>query len=102
MSAGTPSADDAPGNGGERVAAANRPRTPSIVLGSVVTALAVLVAAVALTSRAQTPPALAEFAPQPVQQIKKALDDQPEEAPDKGLGAGSNASPPPSRRPSAA
>ncbi|MDT7571203.1 MAG: hypothetical protein QOE05_1377 [Actinomycetota bacterium] len=77
------------------MAAANRPRTPSIVLGSVVVALSVLVAAVALTSRAQTPPSVAEFAPQPVQQIKKALDEQPEEVPDKGLGAGSNASPPP-------
>jgi hypothetical protein len=72
------------------VAAANRPRTPAIVLGSIVAALSVLVAAVALTSRAQTPPSVAEFAPQPVQQIKKALDAQPEELPDKGLGAGSN------------
>jgi hypothetical protein len=81
------------------VAAANRPRTPAIVLGSVVAALSVLVAAVALTSRAQTPPSVAEFAPQPVQQIKKALDAQPEEVPDKGLGAGSNNSPSPSAAP---
>lgn len=76
------------------MAAANRPRTPALVLGTAVVALSVLVAAVALTSRGQTPPTVAEFAPQAVQQIKKALDNQPAEAPGKGLGAGSNASPP--------
>src|SRR4051812_15565957 len=91
----------AEGAEGERVAAANRPRTPAFVFGSAVVALSVVVAAVALTSRGQTPPAVAEFAPQPVQQIKKALDDQPDELADKGLGAGSNASPPPSAGPTA-
>jgi hypothetical protein len=83
------------------VAGANRPRTPALVLGTVVLALSVLVAAVALTSRGQTPPTIAEFAPQAVQQIKKALDPQPDEVADKGLGAGSNASPSPSAGPSA-
>ena len=75
------------------MAAANRPRTPSLVFGTVLLALSVLVATVALTSRGQTPPAVAEFALQPVQQIKKALDAQPDSTADKGLGAGSNASP---------
>ena len=84
-------------------APANRPRMPALVLGAAVVALSVLVAAVALTSRGQTPPTVAEFAPQAVQQIKKALDQQPAEQPDKGSGAGSNASPPAvSPRPSAA
>ncbi|MCU1591890.1 MAG: hypothetical protein JWP11_3146 [Frankiales bacterium] len=78
------------------MAAANRPRTPAVVLGTFVVALSVLVAAVALTSRGQTPPAVAEFAPQPVQQIKKALDAQPDEVADKGSGAGIGASPSPS------
>ena len=57
-------------------AAGTRPRTPSLVLGSVVVAVAVLVAAVALTSRQQSPPTIAEFAPQAVAQIKQSLDDQ--------------------------
>jgi hypothetical protein len=83
------------------VASANRPRTPALVLGAVVLAVSVLLAAVALTSRGQTPPTIAEFAPQAVQQIKKALDTQPDEVADKGLGAGANASPSPSPRPSA-
>lgn len=78
------------------MAGANRPRTPAFVLGSIVVALSVLVAAVALTSRGQTPPTVAEFAPQAVQQIKKALDSQPEELPDKGLTPGSTTSPRPS------
>ena len=57
-------------------AAASRPRTPGLVLGSLVVAVAVLVGAVALTSRQQTPPTIAEFAPQAVAQIKQALDEQ--------------------------
>jgi hypothetical protein len=76
-------------------APANRPRTPALVFGTAVVALSVLVAAVALTSRGQTPPAVAEFAPQPVQQIKKALDAQPDALP------GSAVSPSPSAAPSA-
>jgi hypothetical protein len=53
-----------------------RPKTPAIVLGAVVAVLSVLVAAVALTSRQAAPPAIAEFAPQSVEQIKKTLDEQ--------------------------
>ncbi len=61
-----------------------RPRTPALVLGSVVVAVAVLVAAVALTSRQQTPPTIAEFAPQAVAQIKQTLDEQAEGEPPQG------------------
>ena len=53
-----------------------RPRTPSLVLGAAVTAVAVLVGAVALTSRQSPPPTIAEFAPQAVEQIKEALEEQ--------------------------
>src|SRR3954470_23676900 len=53
-----------------------RPKTPALVLGGIVTAISVLVAAVALTSRQAAPPAVAEFAPQSVEQIKKSLDEQ--------------------------
>lgn len=52
------------------------PRTPALVLGSLVVAVCVLVGAVALTSRQQAPPTIAEFAPQAVAQIKQALDEQ--------------------------
>ncbi|GAC1442878.1 MAG: hypothetical protein NVSMB55_14840 [Mycobacteriales bacterium] len=78
------------------MAGATRPRTPAIVLGTIVVALSVLVAAVALTSRGQTPPTVAEFAPQAVQQIKKALDTQPQEQLAKDLAPGRTASLPPS------
>ena len=57
-------------------AAPSRPRTPALVLGSIVVAVSVVVGAVALTSRQQTPPTIAEFAPQAVAQIKQALDEQ--------------------------
>ena len=77
-------------------AAATRPRTPAIVFGSIVAALSVLVAAVALTARQAAPPAIAEFAPQAVEQIKKSLDEQRADvtAPDQ------TTSPPPSPTPS--
>ena len=83
-------------------AAATRPRTPALVLGSVVVAVAVLVAAVALTSRQQTPPTIAEFAPQAVAQIKQTLDEQSENDPARtGQGtAGGEETPPPSTPPS--
>lgn len=74
-----------------------RPRTPALVLGTLATALAVVVAAVALTSRGSSPPTIAEFAPQAVQQIKKALDRQPAEQPGRGTAV-----PPPSPPPSSA
>lgn len=63
-----------------------RPRTPALVLGSVVVAIVVLVAAVALTSRQSAPPTIAEFAPQAVTQIKETLDEQ--SADETGLQAG--------------
>lgn len=53
-----------------------RPRTPALVLGAVAAAIAVLVGAVALTSRQSPPPTIAEFAPQAVEQIKEALEEQ--------------------------
>ena len=81
-------------------AAAARPRVPALVLGSVVLALAVLVAAVALTARQAAPPAIAEFAPQAVEQIKQTLDEQaPAVTPDTEGGAdgtGPSAAPSPS------
>lgn len=67
-----------------------RPRTPALVLGGVVVALSVLVAAVALTARQLSPPAIAEFAPQAVEQIKKALNDQT-----PNLNPGDLSTPPP-------
>jgi hypothetical protein len=67
------------------------------VLGAVVVAVAVLVAAVALTSRQNTPPTIAEFAPQAVAQIKQTLDEQSAEDPARtGNGTAGGESPPPS------
>ncbi|MFN2521845.1 MAG: hypothetical protein ABR614_00815 [Mycobacteriales bacterium] len=63
------------------------PRTPAYVFAGLVTALAVLVAAVALTARQAAPPAIAEFAPQAVEQIKQTLDEQaPDVTPDTDGG----------------
>lgn len=94
--------------------AASRPRTPALVLGSIVVAVSVVVGAVALTSRQQTPPTIAEFAPQAVAQIKQTLDEQgltetrqaaaeqepspspsPSPAPGQTVGPSAAASPPP-------
>ncbi len=84
--------------------ASARPRTPALVLGAIVVAVAVLVAAVALTSRQQTPPTIAEFAPQAVAQIKQTLDEQSENDPARtGNGtAGGQPTGPPSAPPSTA
>ena len=76
-----------------RPAAVARPRTPAAVLGTLVLVLAVVVGAVALTSRQAAPPAVAEFAPQSVEQIKKALDAQ--------AAAAGGSSPSPSPTPTA-
>ena len=95
-------------------AAAPRPRTPGLVLGSLVVAVSVVVGAVALTSRQQTPPTIAEFAPQAVAQIKQTLDEQgltetrqaaaeqepspspsPSPQPGETVGPSAGASPPP-------
>jgi len=86
---------------GSSRAAAPRPRTPALVLGSVVVAVAVLVAAVALTSRQSAPPTIAEFAPQAVAQIKQTLDEQSENDPARtGNGtAGGEQAPSPSPLP---
>ncbi len=79
--------------------AAARPRTPALVLGSLVAALAVLVAAGALTARQAAPPAIAEFAPQAVEQIKQTLDDQAADVTPEGEEA--DAEPTPTPGPSA-
>ena len=72
------------------------PRTPALVLGSLVAALAILVAAVALTASQTAPPAIAEFAPQSVEQIKKALDNQaPGAAAEPASSATASATPSP-------
>ena len=89
-----------------------RPTTPAIVLGALVAVVSVLVAAVALTSRQAAPPAIAEFAPQSVEQIKKTLDEQaaavtpdqpgapPSAPPGASAAPGASAGPPsPSARP---
>lgn len=79
-------------------AASSRPRTPALVLGAVVVAVSVVVAAVALTSRQSSPPTIAEFAPQAVEQIKQTLDEQgptstAEEAEDEQAGPSAAPSP---------
>lgn len=77
------------------------PRLPSVLFAAVVTALAVLVAAVALTARQAPPPAIAEFAPQAVQQIKQSLDEQaPAVTPGSRDAAGGTGSATPSPSPS--
>lgn len=76
----------------------NRPRTPALVLGAVVVALVVLVGAVALTARQLSPPAIAEFAPQAIEQIKHALNDLSPDSPGKAAPTPS-ASPRPSTSP---
>ncbi len=76
---------------------AQAPRAPGIVLGSLVAVLAVLVAAVALTARQAAPPAIAEFAPQAVEQIKQTLDEQ---APDVTPDSNGDGAAPPSAGPS--
>jgi hypothetical protein len=53
-----------------------RPKAPGIVVLVLTTALAALVAVIGITSRAAPPPTVAQFAPQAVQQIKQAPDQQ--------------------------
>ncbi len=77
------------------------PKTPGFILGGVVVAFSVLVAAVALTARQAPPPAIAEFAPQAVEQIKQSLDEQaPDVSADPSAG-GESTGPSPSPTPSA-
>jgi hypothetical protein len=81
-------------------AAPSRPRTPALVLGAVVVAVSVLVGTVALTSRQQTPPTIAEFAPQAVAQIKQTLDEQGLDETRQATQEQADASPPPVLGPS--
>jgi hypothetical protein len=69
------------------------------VLGSVVLVVCVLVAAVALTARQLSPPAIAEFAPQAVEQIKHALNDQSPDLSPGDLSPTPTASPRPGQSP---
>jgi hypothetical protein len=82
-----------------------RGRGPALVHASLLTALLLLIATVALVVRAPAPPSIAEFAPEAVKQIKKAPNDQSSEF---GSGDGecelgqvcNGSSPPPSVSPS--
>lgn len=69
-----------------------RPKAAGLVTGALSTAIAVLLATVALTARQPPPPAIAEFAPQAVQQITETQTDQTS---DEGLvdGAGPGGDP---------
>ena len=71
-------------------------RSPGLVNLAVVVGLVIALTGIALTSRTTSPPAIAEFAPQAVQQIKKA----PKQAGEEGEAGGSAASPPASPSPS--
>ncbi|HVV75740.1 MAG TPA: hypothetical protein VHC43_06850 [Mycobacteriales bacterium] len=51
--------------------AGSQPRTPSLVFGTLTVVLLVLLAALAVTTASTAPPAIAEYAPQSIQQIKK-------------------------------
>src|SRR5688572_2223517 len=64
------------GNGIHPVRVApTRPRSPGVAYTVVTVALAVLVGALALTSRQAPPPTIAEFAPQAVEQISDSSAD---------------------------
>ncbi|MHB8341813.1 MAG: type 1 periplasmic-binding domain-containing protein, partial [Mycobacteriales bacterium] len=84
------------GSGGPR-----RPRHPAAVLSVLVVVMVTLIATVAITTREQAPPTIAEFAPQAVTQIKVSL------TPHNQLGLtgpplpGSSAPPPAPRTPGA-
>lgn len=54
----------------------SRPRTPGLVYTALSAVLFVIIAAVALTSRQPPPPPISEFAPQSVEQIKEAPEEQ--------------------------
>jgi hypothetical protein len=71
-----------------------RPRTPAFVQIGLAVGIAVLLAAVTLTTRQPPPPAIAEFAPQAVEQIKETPKEQASEF---GSGAGLGDCPPGSK-----
>jgi hypothetical protein len=56
--------------------ARSRPKAPGIAVLVLTAAVAVLVAVIGITARAAPPPTVAQFAPQAVQQIKHAPDQQ--------------------------
>ena len=55
---------------------ARHPRTPFVVFGSLTVVILVLLAALAVTTATTAPPAIAEYAPQSIQQIKKPPPEQ--------------------------
>jgi hypothetical protein len=68
-----------------------RPRTPGMLQVGLTITIAVLLAAVTLTTRQQPPPAIAEFAPQAAEQIKETPKEQ---ASQFGSGEGEGDCPP--------
>jgi hypothetical protein len=74
-----------------------RPRAPGVVVLVLTAAVAVLVAVIGITARAAPPPTVAQFAPQAVQQIKHAPDQQNSEFGEgqgvDGAGGGGGAAP---------
>src|SRR3954464_11632482 len=72
-------------------AAPRRPRVPGFLQLGATGVLAILLVTLALTTRQPPPPAIAEFAPQAVQQIKQAPKDQ---ASQFGSGKGPGTCPP--------
>lgn len=77
------------GSGGPR-----RPRHPAGVLTVLVVAIVTLIATVAITTREQAPPTIAEFAPQAVAQIKVSLTPHSVVGPHGTAGPGAAPSPP--------
>lgn len=67
-----------------------RPRSPGIVYSALAVSFGVLIAAIALTTRQTPPPSTAEFAPQAIEQIKDAPNDQ---SSDFGSGSGPGGAP---------
>lgn len=74
----------AAGDGGRQ----SRPKAPGALSLGVAAVLAVLIAAVGITSRTAPPPTVAQFAPQAVQQIKEAPDEQTSEFGEGESGSG--------------
>ena len=71
-----------------------RPKAPGLVYGSASLALLLLVSVIALTARQPPPPAIAELAPQAVEQIRDAPSEQSSEfGGAEGGGGGGGASP---------
>lgn len=71
-----------------------RPRAPGLVSGGSVALMMVALAAVALTSRPDSPPSIAELAPQAVTQIDEAPADQGVTGSGRGPGSAATTTPP--------